>query len=190
MNYQNKRKLFALTLLSISACTSNTSIAQEELTKSKKTPVEGHIDLCPVQDEVYFYCTTKNKKTISLCGNKSSEKIVHLTYRFGTPGKTELSYTQGKEDTGSNSFYANVYERYRTEYVEISFKNNRYEYRIFNYYDAADGKENVRNGVQVNDTESGKEISTIHCQDTKIEKLKSLVPYLECDTDSALGCSK
>lgn len=152
--------------------------------------MKSYAESCFPQHDPYFYCITKDRKIISLCGDKSNENIVNLTYRFGTPEKTELSYTQGKERTDSNSFYANVYERYRTEYVEISFKNNIYEYRIFNYYDAADGKENVRNGVQVNDTESGKEISTIHCQDTKIEKLKSLVPYLECDTDSALGCSK
>lgn len=190
MNYQNKGKLFALTLLSFSACTSNTSVAQEELIKSKRPPVEGHIDLCPAQDEVYFYCTTRNRKKISLCGKESIGKIGNLTYRFGTPGKTEFGYTQGKEGAGSNSFYANLYERYRTEYVEISFKDKGYEYRVFSYYDATDGKESVRNGVQVNDSESGKEINTILCQDTKIDKLKSLVPYLECDTESALGCSK
>src|SRR5687768_11030940 len=84
----------------------------------------GESGLCtdPVQN--YFSCKTGNGKLIELCGGKTVE------YRFGKPGKIELSYPKAPADA---PFRFAHYARPVTDRIEISFSAGGSDYTVFDY---------------------------------------------------------
>ncbi|PFH08903.1 hypothetical protein BCF11_1280 [Collimonas sp. PA-H2] len=70
----------------------------------------GANSLCKKNEEVYFSCATNGGKIISLCGevfDSDKDKFGNpieldspwLQYRFGSPGKIELSYPRQKKNS-------------------------------------------------------------------------------------------
>jgi hypothetical protein len=107
-----------------------------------------------------------------------------LTYRFGRPGKIELSYSA--EKGGENGFLYNHYIRPGVDYKRIKFSKSGYEYSIFRNYDATESP-GPNYGVAV--TKNGGDEVQIKCQPQVVDNMSKIIDHLRCDESSALGCS-
>jgi hypothetical protein len=132
--------------------------------------------LCDAGQTTYFSCHTARHRMLSLCGALPSA----LQYRYGTPGKIELSYPDNAAQ-GAKQFAFAHYSRYRTERVEISFSHAGADYTLFDYTES--GKRSA--GVQVA-TAAGKS-AEIGCAAEIRGMLAPMAKSLRCDTDSALN---
>jgi hypothetical protein len=132
--------------------------------------------LCGAAQTTYFSCHTARHRTLSLCGALPSA----LQYRYGTPGKIELSYPDDAAQ-GAKQFAFAHYSRYQTERVEISFSHGDADYTLFDYTE--NGKRSA--GVQVA-TSAGKS-AEIRCASEIKGTLAPMARSLRCDTDSALN---
>jgi hypothetical protein len=137
--------------------------------------------LCSSADTVIFSCSTSKSKSVALCMNNHPQTI---TYRFGSPGKIEMSYVATASN--GNDFLYNHYFRPRVEYTRISFIKSDYKYSIFRNYDATESPV-PRYGVAVSRNE-GDEVQ-IKCQSKVVDNMSKLLDRLKCDDSSALGCS-
>lgn len=136
---------------------------------------------CTPAESVVFSCSTERLKTIELCLDKRTRSI---SYRYGTPGRIEFSYSgkQGDED----GFFFNHYFRSNVDCTRIGFVTVGYEYSVFRDYDGAEGSI-PRYGVIV--SENGNEVAQIKCQSQVIDNMSKIIKQLGCDERSALGCS-
>lgn len=132
--------------------------------------------LCGASQTTYFSCQTKRHRVISLCGALPSA----LQYRYGEPGKIELTFPAAIAQ-GASRFALAHYSRYQTDRVEISFSHANAGYTLFDYREH--GQRSA--GVQVA-TAAGSS-AEIRCAGAIQGGLAPLTPSLRCDTDSALN---
>src|SRR6185312_2356490 len=139
----------------------------------------GPASLCDAAQTSYFSCQTARHRTLSLCGTLPSA----LQYRYGTPGKIELSYPDDAAQ-GAQQFAFAHYSRYQTERVEISFNHRDADYTVFDYTE--NGKRSA--GVHVS-TVAGNS-AEIRCAGEIMGTLAPMGKSLHCDTDSALNAGQ
>ena len=132
--------------------------------------------LCAAGETTYFACETTRQRNISLCGKMPRE----LQYRFGIPGKVDLSFP-GNAANSAKAFDFAHYFRYQTDRTEVRFRNGNIEYAIFDYSEE-DRKRHA--GVRV--TADGKE-SQLVCTGRITSRLAKLEGVLRCDPDNALN---
>lgn len=83
--------------------------------------------LCSPEESDVFTCHLKNRKTASLCARSAGSEIGSISYRYGSPGKVELSYTAALG--GTNQFF--VFESPaapRAHVQQLWFDLGRYSY--------------------------------------------------------------
>ncbi len=130
--------------------------------------------LCAKDETTYFSCPASNGRSINLCGKPDQT----LQYRFGRPGRAELTFPARPED-GIDTFRYAHYFRAQVDRFELRFDNAGVEYVLFDY--AESGRRQA--GVTV--TVAGKE-SSVACRGPVRSRLGELEGKLKCDTESAL----
>ena len=121
--------------------------------------------LCDTGDLIFFTCTTKNKKIISLCGKGAKDKPTGIYYRFGSKSKIEMDFPKNKDEDSFQYFTKDYYFRYRVILRTIFFSNNGYNYAIYDYYRGEDPKigDKTERGISVYEKSSNKELADIKC---------------------------
>lgn len=133
--------------------------------------------LCAKDEITYFSCPASNGRSINLCG-KSAQT---LQYRFGKPGRVELTFPARPEE-GVDAFRYAHYSRFQVDRFELRFDNAGTEYVLFDYIES--GRREAGVGV----SQGGKEIS-VSCRRPVRSRLGELEGKLKCDTENALaGC--
>jgi hypothetical protein len=138
-------------------------------------PAEANA-LCKPSETVYFSCQTTGAKSISLCGAGRG----HLQYRFGKPGKPELSFPSNGNE-GVDSMRLAHYFRHQVDRTEVTFSNQENYYTLYDYTEDGKGSAGVRVG-----TPTGKEVD-IACGNSVHSRLGELDGVLACDADNALN---
>ena len=121
--------------------------------------------LCGNEEKIVFSCTTAGKtaKVVSLCSSKELTKDSgYLQYRFGLPGKIELEFPEGREQT-QKAFSYSHYFRAQFDQTEISFSSRGYEYAIFDDYNGEQKPARSDQGVRITPPNNGKEV-TLNCR--------------------------
>ena len=132
--------------------------------------------LCHESETVYFACQTSKQRWITLCGLPPET----LQYSFGRGDHPEFVFPE-KASEGLGQFLFAHYARYRTDLIEVAFRNKDVDYVVFNYIE--NGKQDA--GVRVI-TPQGKEHEFI-CVDKVNTRLIELKEVLRCDPESALN---
>jgi hypothetical protein len=143
----------------------------------KAQPPRG--SLCLPPEKTYYSCHTTNHKIISLCGALPSA----LQYRFGSPGKVEFQYPHSAVNGARLMRYA-YYFRFKTNYTEVVFDHNNYNYTVFDY-DEDDGSHSA--GVRVTSNDGGEH--EIKCKEPVEGDLVKPGKFLKCDPNNALNDS-
>lgn len=87
--------------------------------------------MCKAGEKEIFSCTTKAKKTASLCASADfSAKGGTLQYRFGTPAKVELQYPDTPQPAAGKFFFSSTMYSGGGE-AHIRFANGGYDYILF-----------------------------------------------------------
>lgn len=152
------------------------------------TEVNSIATACPQLETLYFSCETSSGGHVSICG-RNKDSLLNLTYRHNEGGRITLEHHWNSAAGPGGRFTQNAYHRYRAEYNEVGFALVDKEYKIFSHYAAEEGLEMFSRGVRIQDVESGEEIRALQCMETQVDEIKKLIPILECDLDSALGCA-
>ena len=120
--------------------------------------------LCESAEKVVFNCTVgKAAKLVSLCSSKDLTKDHgYLQYRFGLPGKIELEFPKGREQTQSAFKYSH-YFRAQFDQTEISFTSDGFEYSIFDEYNGEQKPAQHDQGIRITSPNNGKE-TTLSCR--------------------------
>jgi len=121
--------------------------------------------LCANEEKIVFSCTTAGKtaKIVSLCSSKELTKDSgYLQYRFGLPGKIELEFPEGREQT-QKAFSYSHYFRAQFDQTEISFTSRGYKYAIFDDYNGEQKPARSDQGVRITPPNNGKEV-TLNCR--------------------------
>ncbi len=93
--------------------------------------------LCQPDEQVYFSCPVKKSnlgpggagKTVSLCASQTlSAKEGYLQYRFGTPGRIELSYPEQRQGSQQQFLFSSVGSQ--DVYTTLRFIRGQYEYLL------------------------------------------------------------
>ena len=114
--------------------------------------------LCDANDSVFFSCTTKNNKLISLCGKGERSNPSGIYYRFGKAAKIEMDFPSNKDETSISKFsYSNYYKG-----TNIHFNNNGYSYVLFEPY--SNSSDEDRSGIAVSEINTNKQIAVINCK--------------------------
>jgi hypothetical protein len=113
-------------------------------------PASHSNSLCTADEHIIFSCTVKRSaKLVSLCSSKDLAKDHgYLQYRFGLPGKIELEFPKDRTHTQEQFRYSH-YFRYQVDETEITFKNDDYEYEIFDTYNGEEKPSVTSQGVTV-----------------------------------------
>jgi len=190
---------FLVPLLSSSCKASEYALPRNEPRQASETTsheAPTTTSLCGSDEIVYFSCSTRKAKNISLCGSSFTSSPRDLTYRFGKIGKIELEHSANLDPGGATSggFLKNSYFRNLVDYTEIAFETAGHEYRIFRRFSDEPSIEESPQaptreyGVEVSLVSTGNEIASIACDNVDVDDLKKLSHLLQCDTSSALGC--
>lgn len=143
--------------------------------------------ICLADEHTYFSCTTNNGKILSICGSDSGGEQKDISYKFGNNNKIELSYPTKGTINPNSKFTYNSYFRSMVSYFRLNFSNENYTYNVFRDYDG-EISNTPKAGVTVTNPTQRKEI-TINCKSIAKDELHQLPRYLNCNTESALGCS-
>jgi hypothetical protein len=113
-------------------------------------PAPRSISLCTKDEQIIFSCSLKRSaKIASLCGSRDLAKDRgYLQYRFGLPGKIELEFPKTRQAT-QQQFHYTHYFRFQVDLTEITFKNDDYEYEIFDNYNGEEKPSRAEQGVTV-----------------------------------------
>ena len=100
--------------------------------------------LCAPDEQALWQCPiAKNHKMASLCASKDvSATQGYVQYRYGTPGKVELTYPATRAPA-PQSFHYDAGFNGDGEYVSVQFTNAGNDYSLFNQ----DGSDNDRTGT-------------------------------------------
>lgn len=144
---------------------------------------------CNSSERTVFSCSVSGGKTVSLCAPSTlnADNAEGLQYRFGKKGMVELSFPERPAMNKDSGFFYNHYFRARTDYYQVGFINDGYEYRIFRNYDG-ESSDATKYGIEVKPTES-EFVKTIPCSTSIVDHLSDLNGKLRCDSNNALGCS-
>ncbi|MCL2875134.1 MAG: hypothetical protein FWF12_02340 [Betaproteobacteria bacterium] len=144
--------------------------------------------ICTAKDKVYFSCTTKNRKILSLCGKKEGG----IYYRFGKPGKVELEYPSGniKNEDSLSLFFYNHYTRWMVDYFTVTFQNHGYTYLIQDLKNNEEETKQITQNIVIYNNPDQTDGKTISCISDVISDLRPLIYIIPCDKEAALGCSK
>ena len=118
--------------------------------------------LCTGADWVVFNAVSKkNGKIVSVCVMEGDHTTPsHLTYRYGKPGKVELSYPATAKGS-AKKFTARRYTRAQATYFKFEFTTKGYNYEILD-------------GAEGNDTDTG--LRVIRVSDGKVVAEHDLAP--------------
>lgn len=143
--------------------------------------------LCEQQEKVYFSCSTKQAKIISVCGSKDfTQKDAYLQYRFGLKEKIELQFPDTKPDSLKKFFYAH-YDRYQASSTHLKFTNeSSTEYTVFHSYEGDQKKPKDCYGVIILTKSSEKE-TQVNCKTPAVFELEKLKNFVACDPDDAMN---
>lgn len=124
----------------------------------------------------YFTCNTaKGRLSLEIDEN-------HLVYEMQSQGVPLFTFSSKAPKYSEFSY--NHYSRFQTDYLNVSFNNRVFKYTVFSNYE--DG--NSAKGVMVTNLKTKKDY-TYRCEGEGIDKLSDLVSKLQCEKDSAFGCS-
>lgn len=146
------------------------------------------IEQCEVGSTVYFSCNTTKGGVILICGKQITPLSRSVAYYHQTTDGQAFEHRWAGDQGENGAFKKNVYSRYETEYIEISFTIGSEEHRTYRRYDARRDPEPTLYGTEVVDAETGEELASIECNSTQVDQLKELSAILACDESSALGC--
>ncbi|MGX2039774.1 hypothetical protein ACWJKU_06520 [Methylocaldum sp. MU1018] len=121
----------------VSVCATEASVGARR-SAAEGANADRSASLCTPEETVVFSCRTAGKKgkLLSLCGSRVlDEKAGYIQYRFGSPGKIELEFPEGKENTQS-AFRYSRYTRPLVTYLELRFFLDGYRYSIREDYNA------------------------------------------------------
>lgn len=172
-------KFHFLITLFLAAAFLNTAAHGEPLPATKAA--------CPNGEKVYFSCKTKRSKLISLCGKEINNRISSLTYYFGNLDTPELTISASSK-RHFEPFWFNHYFRSGVDYARINFIRGDYRYEIYSSYNMEETPE-VRSGIIVSSQSKPDKRTHIECVKDITINLTPLFPVLNCDEESALGCS-
>jgi hypothetical protein len=114
--------------------------------------------LCGAQEQIVFSCITRQKKMLSLCASgKLKQSVDRVQYRFGKPGKIELSYPEKSEGWKDQFAFSTRMFSGGGEY-HIRFVNGGVEYLLYDIE-----AHPPRAGLLVRS--DGKAISRVKCLD-------------------------
>lgn len=182
-------KLILVSSMLMIGCSLSANYAETPTSTDEEADAEARsiTRACPESETLYFSCKTSSGGHVSICGrNKES---LDLTYRHNEGGHITLVHHWNSASGPDGRFTQNSYHRYRTEYNEIGFALADKEYKVFSHYSAEDGPGTFSRGVRIQDLETGEEIRSLRCTDTHVDEINKLIPILECDPNSALGCT-
>jgi len=169
---------FLITIF-LAAAFLNNAVHGETLPASKAAYPNG--------EAVYFSCKTKRSKLISLCGKEINNRISSLTYYFGNLDTPELTISTFSK-RHFEPFWFNHYFRSGVDYARINFIRGDYRYEIYSSYNMEETPE-VRSGITVSSLSKPEKRTHIECVKDITINLPPLFPVLNCDEESALGCS-
>jgi hypothetical protein len=123
--------------------------------------------LCLNNEQDIFSCHTATKKIISVCASKDlAPDHGYLQYRFGTPGKIEVSVPADRSVPPTNSTLAGtlVFSGGGGDYLR--FKAGDYDYVVYTAIGKGWGE---KDGVAIE--KNGKPLSHVSCQDEPVSNL-------------------
>jgi hypothetical protein len=153
--------------------------------------IQEPINLCDIDDIVYFSCETAHSKSISVCGKGDKYKPTSVYYRYGRYNKIELDYPINKDESSIEKFSYNYYFRAQVHYINITFNNDDYQYSIFESFDGESLEKIYSYGVNVYPQENGDEqlkSAEIKCEKMINGSLLPLVDIVSCDKNGTFGC--
>jgi len=136
---------------------------------------------CSPSERIIYSCQIKDSaKVVSLCASKQlNSQSGYLQYRFGRPGRVELEFPKERQNSQEQFRYAH-YFRFQVDRTELSFKNNGFEYVLYDYHDGEEKPSKSENGVRVQET-------SLLCGSGAINRLSKLEKVVPCDEASALA---
>ncbi len=146
-----------------------------------KKPAARAPHLCKAAEQVFFACRIKGKagKLVSLCGSrdlaeKDGRLVGRLEYRFGKPGKPELTFPAPGADL-RKAFEYSRYTRPMFSLVHFGFVNKGFRYTLFAELDAeGDPDAKAANGVRVGKAEEGAKTTDLPCVGPVTDRLMEL----------------
>lgn len=114
---------------------------------SSPTAYASEATLCNARETVVFSCSLKSAKIASVC-SASGPGQDYVAYRFGKPGKIELTYQADAAHPGQVFHRAKVVGASNAE-DRIWFTNRGHLYRIYSPMRGFPGLEVSRNGATV-----------------------------------------
>ena len=137
--------------------------------------------LCMGDEQTLFSCRIANSgKQLALCASPQLDANGWLVYRFGAPGKVELSFPERRE-ASLQRFGFWHYMRYQTDYTEVSFSIGTTQYKVYDHYQGEEKPAYAR-GVLVT-MAPGREID-LPCSGkvkSELHKLEGLLPCADKD---------
>lgn len=104
---------------------------------------------CRPPEATYFSCTIAgSERVVSLCGTRRGDTLTALQYRFGRPGRLELTFPP-RTSTPSAHFRMSRYTRYQVTYLTVWFENGNYTYEVFSDYNGEGGMPEQSRGIRV-----------------------------------------
>ncbi|NIF70961.1 hypothetical protein F3J16_12300 [Burkholderia sp. Ap-962] len=149
----------------------------------------GHAaSLCAAGDTVVFNCKLKeNKKLFSLCSSKDlSNRAGFLQFRYGSPGKIELTYPEIKIGSQPHFGY-DAYSRADVSTFILGFENGIYRYELSETTEGGDQEVSTRE-LLVRSPNHRRDMHLTCLDDanltSNISILESVVP---CDRNREIG---
>lgn len=117
---------------------------------------------CTPDEKVVFSCSV-GKKTVSICSSpKFSPTQGYLQYRFGVPGKVEMTFPEAKVHPKGkfevNRLTPTMDDGSRATLVELTFKNGDFGYQISSLATSKSFD------VSLEVSKSDKKVATLKCQ--------------------------
>ena len=147
--------------------------------KKKTAPAPS---LCKPGEQIFFACRVKGKaeKIVSLCGSKDlGEKdgklVGSLEYRFGKPGKLELTFPKPGADL-RKAFEYSRYTRSMFSIEHFGFVNQTFRYTLFSEVNAEDDPNAaVMRGIRIGkEADEGAKTTDLGCVGPVTDRLMDL----------------
>lgn len=150
--------------------------------------VPAATSLCRYPEQVIFHCETgRASKGLSVCASDNlADGNAYLQYRFGAPGKIDLTFPEEKRGSIKQFRYGH-YFRYQVDRSELTFEIQGYRYSVYHDYEGDNGPPETLEGVTVSRSGSNEPVSEIRCKKPAINRLHLLEPVVPCDPNSELG---
>jgi hypothetical protein len=124
--------------------------------------------LCESGEEVLFSCST-GKKVISICASKDlAREHGYMQYRFGLPGKVELSVPSDRSMPAANSIVSGSLMFSGGGGAYLRFNAAGYDYVVYTAIGKGWGE---KDGVAIE--RGGKPLAHVSCTDVPVSKLGS-----------------